>query len=197
MKLHPLALSGCVIGLALIPTACHLPEQEPPSFPVMANPPPEPVPTPVTQAPIAATAPENLPPPSTTGPGPVPTAPAPVPQPMAGAPANVPGAPDPWAQIQNFGYDQRAAFAAEIDNSMTLFNGAASVARLSLPKPGMNDAHAADIQQLDAALSSLSQARAALNYSDSGSWDSAKNNLHTAWQAAQDAYAKARASGNQ
>ena len=51
-------------------------------------------------------------------------------------------------------------------------------------------------QELDAAVASLSQARAALNYSDPGSWDSAKNNLHTAWQNAQDAYAKVRASGN-
>jgi hypothetical protein len=194
MKLHPLALSGCVIGLALIPTACHLPEQEKPSFPTMANPPPDPVPTPVSQPAIAATAPENLPPPPPPGPVPVPTAPAS--PPMAGAPANVPGAPDPWAQIQNFGYDKRAAFAAEIDNSMTLFSGASSVARLSLPKPGMADTHSADVQQLDAAVASLSQARAALNYSDPGSWDSAKNNLHTAWQNAQDAYAKVRASGN-
>lgn len=194
MKLHPLALSGCVIGLALIPTACHLPEQESPSFPVMANPPPEPVPTPVTQPAIAATAPENLPPPTTPGPAPIPAAAAP--EPVAGAPANVPGAPDPWAQIQNIGYDQRGAFTAEIDNSITLFSGAISVARLSLPKPGMTDAHAADVQQLDSAMASLSQARAALNYSDTGSWDSAKTNLHTAWENAQTAYAKARASGN-
>jgi hypothetical protein len=194
MKLHPLALSGCVLGLALIPAACHLPEPEAPHLPVMASPPPEPVVTPVTQPAIAATAPENLPPPTSPGPAPLPAAPAPMS--TSGSSSNVPGAPDPWAQIQNFNYDQRAAFTGQIDNSITLFSGASSVARLSLPKPGMADTHSQDIQQLDAALASLNQARAALNYSDVGSWDSAKNNLHTAWQNAQAAYAKARASGN-
>ncbi len=129
-----------------------------------------------------------------------------VPVPTAGMPeatggssldsfTSVPGVDDPWFEIKDYAFERRDEFVARAQTSISLLNGAVAVARQSLPKPGLADAHAADITKLDAALTALEQTRAALTFASADRWEGAKNDFHTAWLNAQAACARARATG--
>ena len=192
MKIHSLALTGCLSGIVLAGLAsCSSPPARNPSLtPVMANPQPAPVPVVVTE-PAAMVAI-----PATALPAPT----ARMPEATGGSSldgfTSVPGAEDPWFELRDYSFDRRDEFVSRAQTSISLLNGAVSVARQSLPKPGLTDAHAAAISNLDAALTTLEQDRAALTFASADRWEGAKNDFHAAWLNARAACARARATGS-
>lgn len=195
MKTHFRVLAGClsivIIGLAAC-SSSSAPEAS--LTPVMANPPPEPVPVLATEPAAVTAIPDTARPVPTAGvtenTGSV------VSTAIVNGSAAVPSVNDPWLEIKDDPFERRSDFVARADSSISLLNGSVSVARLSPPKPDMADAHTNDIKSLDASMTALSQARATLTSVSADGWESAKNDFHSAWQNAQAACAQARASGN-
>ncbi|HWA10623.1 MAG TPA: hypothetical protein VG838_14355 [Opitutaceae bacterium] len=195
---------GCMGAVAIAGlAACSAPPEPTPDLtPVMANPPPAPVPMAANEAPAVAGIPDTARPvptpdvPDTNHPLPAAANPALAGAAMADGSAAIPGASDPWLEIKDYPFSRRTDFVARVDGTMPLLHGAVSVVRLSQPKPNVTEAHATAIKNLDTAMTALDQALSGLTYASEDRWEGAKNDFHSAWLNVQAAYAQAKLTGN-